>query len=259
MSRPISIPKLTHHKASGKAVVRLSGIDVYCGVFGTTEAKSAYDRAIAEWLARGRVPEPCRGSRATAESTKPGISVNEILVGFWKYAEQHYRRPDGTMTNEVNEYKQTLRLVQELYGLISARVFGPVALKAVRQEMISRQWCRGLINQRINRVRRVFKWAAGEELIPFEVFERLTAVTGVQKGRCAAPESDPVEPVADFVVEATLQHLNRYVRGLVEFQRSPGADPGKPVEFGGAISIWAVRSGSTDPISTRQRGGASRE
>jgi hypothetical protein len=42
MPRPASIPKLTHHKASGKAVVRLNAHDHYLGMFGTPEAEIAY-------------------------------------------------------------------------------------------------------------------------------------------------------------------------------------------------------------------------
>jgi hypothetical protein len=49
-----SIPGLRHHRATGKAVVTLSGQDFYCGTFGTQAALVAYDRVVAEWLARGR-------------------------------------------------------------------------------------------------------------------------------------------------------------------------------------------------------------
>ena len=240
MSRPNSIPKLTLHRASGKAVVRLSGVAVYCGIFGTSDAKVAYDRAVAEWLARGRAqdvrPEP---------AASPGLSVNELLLAFVKHADQHYRRPDGTPTNEINEYRQTLRVVQDHYGLTPAAEFGPIALKAVRQAMINRGWCRGLVNQRVNRVRRVFKWGAGDELISFDVFQRLATVTGLQKGRCAAPESEPIVPVADEVVEATLSCLNRFVRGMVEFQRLTGCRPGEAcgvrrgdIDMGGAVWLY---------------------
>ena len=41
MARPLSVPKLCQHKASGKAVVRLNGQDHYLGMFGTPEAKGA--------------------------------------------------------------------------------------------------------------------------------------------------------------------------------------------------------------------------
>ena len=44
------IPKLCLHKATGRAVVRLSGQDVYCGKFGTAEAKAQYDKLVIEWL-----------------------------------------------------------------------------------------------------------------------------------------------------------------------------------------------------------------
>jgi hypothetical protein len=50
MARPQSIPKLTQHKASGKAVVRLNGRDHYLGLFGTPEAKSAYDKLLPNGL-----------------------------------------------------------------------------------------------------------------------------------------------------------------------------------------------------------------
>ena len=148
MPRPISIPKLTLHKASGKAVVRLSGVDVYCGLFGTPEAKTNYDREIAEWLARGRAPDATRRMGKTEDSARSGVSVNELLVAFWRYAENHYRRPDGTPTNEISEYRQTFLVVREFYGLTPAAVFGPLALKALRQVMVNKGWCRGLINQR---------------------------------------------------------------------------------------------------------------
>ena len=48
------IPKMSRHKASGQAIVRLGGRDHYLGAWGTRTAKSEYDRVVAEWLANGR-------------------------------------------------------------------------------------------------------------------------------------------------------------------------------------------------------------
>lgn len=115
MPRKPSIPKLCQHKASGKAVVRLSGRDHYLGAFGMPEAKAAYDRLIAEWLAAGRrSPQEL----AQAEIAKPvaTISINEVLLAFWRHAERHYRHPDGRPTSEIKEYKYSLRPVRQLYG-----------------------------------------------------------------------------------------------------------------------------------------------
>jgi integrase len=61
------------------------------------------------------------------------------------------------------------------------------------------------VNQRVGRVKRVFKWAR----------------------RKKARDMPPVGPIPDAVVEATLQFLNRHVRGLVEFQRLTGCRPGE--------------------------------
>ena len=49
-----SLPKYAKHKASGQAVVRLSGKDFYLGPHGTKASKLEYDRLIGEWLANGR-------------------------------------------------------------------------------------------------------------------------------------------------------------------------------------------------------------
>ena len=81
------------------------------------------------------------------------------------------------------------------------------------------------MNARVERVRRIFKWAVAEELVPPAVYQALAAVSGLQRGRTTAHETAPVEPVEDSLVDATILHLNRHVRGLVQFQRLTGCRP----------------------------------
>ncbi len=245
MPRPVSIPKLSQHKASGKAVVRLSGVDVYCGMFGTPEAKQACDQAIAVWLARGRTPDQTRRIGKVAGSQSVGISVNQVLHSFWLHAEKHYRGPEGKPTSQLAEYRQTIRAIRELYGLEAVEKFGPLALKAVREKMVFAGLSRSEVNRRVMLARRIFKWAAGEELITFEVYQRLTAVGGLQKGRTSARETDPVQPVADEVVEATLPHLNNQNRKLIQFIRLTGCRPGegcrlRQCEIDTTEAIWLI-------------------
>jgi len=91
---------------------------------------------------------------------------------------------------------------------MSADEFGPLALKAVRQHMIEVEGLsRNVINQRINRIRRIFKWAVSEQLIPPSIFEGLRAVDGLRRGRSNARETEPITPVADEWVELTKQFL----------------------------------------------------
>jgi len=48
------IAKHCHHKASNRGVVCLDGHDHYTGIWGTPEARDAYERQIGEWLVNGR-------------------------------------------------------------------------------------------------------------------------------------------------------------------------------------------------------------
>jgi integrase len=187
------------------------------GRYDSPESRTAFARLQLELEA----------SPAGAAADPAGVTVAEVLAAHLDHAQRHYRRADGTPTHEVVEYKIAYRVVRELYAHTPAAEFSPLKLKAVRSAMLSRGWCRSLVNQRVGRVRRIFKWAASEEMIAFEVYHRLTAVTGLQKGRTTAQESEPVKPVEDAVVDATLPFLNGQVRGMVEFQRLTGCRPGE--------------------------------
>jgi integrase len=209
------------------------------GLYGSPESLAAKARLELELaVSPARVP--------TVTEDVAAVSVNEVLLAFLLHAERHYRRADGTTTNEFEEYKVVARYVRELYGETPAAAFGPLALKAVRQKFIDAGWRRGFINQRVGRVRRMFKWAASEELVAAAVFQSLGTVVGLQRGRTAARESEPVGPVPDAVIDATLPFLNRHVRGLVEFQRLTGCRPGEAravrrcdIDTGG--DVWSYR------------------
>jgi hypothetical protein len=53
------LPRYRKHRASGQAIVTISGKDHYLGPHGTKASKLLYDRLIAEYLAAGRMaPAP---------------------------------------------------------------------------------------------------------------------------------------------------------------------------------------------------------
>src|SRR5262249_36105192 len=106
------------------------------------------------------------------------------------------------------------------------------------------------------RVKRVFKWAVAEELVPPAVYQGLAAVAGLQKGRTAAREAEPVEPVEPAHVVAVLPFLSRHCRAMVELQRLTGMRPGevgglKPAEIARAAEPWVYRP---DRHKTAHRG-----
>jgi integrase len=159
------------------------------------------------------------------------MSVNEVILAFWKHAEQHYRHADGTPTNEPNDFRLSLRPLKELYGHTPAADFGPLALKAVRERMIEAGLSRGVVNQRVGRVRRLFRWAVENELVPANVLHGLQAVRGLARGRSAARETEPVRPVPVAFVDAVLPHLRPQVAAVVRLQLYSGMRPGEVVQM----------------------------
>ena len=204
-------PKYRLHKPSGQAVVTLDGHDFYLGPHGSPLSRAEYDRLTGEWLANGRcLPRP--------EGPPTDFSVDELLAAYWRHAEQHYVK-DGHHTSELACIRSALRYLKRPYGHTPASKFGPLALKAVRQQMIDDGLTRRVVNGYVGRVKRVFKWAVSNEMIPSSVHHGLAAVEGLRRDRSEARESVPVQPVPEPHVDATRPHVSRQVWAMVELQR----------------------------------------
>ncbi len=213
------IPSLRHHKPSGQGFVELNGYRKYLGRFGLPETEEKYRRTVGEWLSNGK----------TLPTTPDQITVNELISKFWDYAKLHYRRPDGSSTNEPENIRLALRPVKSMYGSSKATEFGPRALKAVRQDMIERGGSRGYINKHVSRIKRMFKWAVAEELISPQVSQALDAVPGLKHGRSEARETESVKPVCSQHVHAIRPFVSRQVWAMVLLQLHTGARSGEIV------------------------------
>ena len=232
------VPSYRCHKPSGQAVVTLNVRDFYLGVYGTRASRIEYNRLIAEWLANDRQP-------IFTEEDRAGLTVAELIASYWRFAKQHYRR-DGEPTGTAEQVRYAIRPVRKLYGRTLVRNFGPLALKAVRQAMIDDGLSRTVVNFRVGKVKQMFKWAVAEELVPPSVYHGLSAVDGLRKGRSPAREAEPVRPVADEVVDATLPHLPGMVADMVRFQRLTGCRPAevclvRPCDLDTSGDVWIYR------------------
>lgn len=241
-------PSYRLHRASGQAIVTLpDGMggrrDVLLGKYDTAASRKEYRRVLAEWEANGRQP--------TAHNEE--LTVSELIERFWTHAEGYYRRPDGSNTNELDDYKYSLRPLKHLYATLPAREFSPLKLEAVRRLMVTGYdhpkfgpqvpLSRGVINQRVARIVRMFRWAVSKELVSAEVHHALATVTGLQKGRSEARETAPVKPVAPAIVDATVQHLAEDAAAMVRLQQLTGMRPGEVVIMRGCDidmtgSVW---------------------
>jgi integrase len=232
------VPRCAKH-ASGQAVVRLNGQDHYLGRYGTKAAEEAYNRLISEWLAGGRLLPK-----------SDGLTINELILAYWRHVIQHYRDPAGQPTRQVELVRLAMRVLKELYGKTLAANFGPLALKTVRQRMIEQgTLCRGTINEHTDKIKRLFRWATENELVPATVFHGLQAVKGLQLGRTEAKDYPPVRPVPPAFIDVALPHCPPHVQAMIRLQLATAMRPGevcimRPLDIDMSGKIWIYRPGS---------------
>jgi integrase len=133
-----------------------------------------------------------------------------------------------------------------MYGHQPCVEIGPTALKVVRQKMVEDGLSRKLINQRVGRIKRMFKWGAAAELIPASIPQALAMVEGLRRGRTEARETKPVRPVDDWAVDATLPHLPAVVADMVRLHRFTGMRPAelcimRPMDLDRSGDVWVYR------------------
>lgn len=233
------LPKYRKHKASGQAVVTLNGIEHYLGPHGSKTSKTQYDRLIAEWLRRDRRLQP---------TDSDSITVVELCARYLRFATTYYRK-DGRCTRVTPAIKACIKYLRDWHGRELAADFGPLALKAVRQRMVDDGLSRRYVNDHAARIKRMFKWAVGEQLVPPATYQALAVVSGLLRGRTEARETAPVLPIDDSIVEATLPHLPAVVADMVRLQRFTGMRPAevcivRPCDLDRSGDVWLYRPAS---------------
>jgi integrase len=239
MARSARIPKYRRH-SSGQARVTLDGKDHLLGPYNSAASKEAYRRLIAEWTGG-------LGQFATKDDSPP-LSVNNLVLAYWSFAKDYYGF-DGRRGDEAC-LRAAIKLLRSLYGRTSANDFGPKALKACRRQMIDKGWSRTYVNSQVDRVRRMFKWAASEELVGPGVYEGLRTVAGLRAGKTEARETKKVRPAPMEQIEPALACMPPVVRAMALFQLLTGCRPDevcrvRPLDIDmGNESCWVYRPGS---------------
>lgn len=234
LNRP---PKLGLHKASGQACVHWQGKRHYLGVYGSKQAAEGYARFLTA------INELAEGEEAVPTPPKVGwITCVELGAAYLQYAEGYYRR-DGKQTEQACKVKRRIRILVDHYGSLPVNEFSAKRLKAIQAELVAEGYTRVGVNERINGIRRIFKWGTSEDLVPPAVYQALACVPGLRKGRTKARELPPVLPVDDATVEATLPHLGAVVADMVKFQRFTGCRPGevcsiRPCDVDRSAEVW---------------------
>jgi hypothetical protein len=230
-----TVPKLQHHRATGQARVTIAGRDYYCGRWGSKAAIARYHRLLGEYfnsngsppLAEESPPPEARplgttprggavqmvtvspaGVHATTGRTGPElpVCVCDIAARYLLHAETYYRDIRGRKTSSYDGARMAVRAVEPSFD-VPAVEFSPLRLQSMRALLVEQGRPRVTCNRIVKAVRRLFKWAVSQELIPVAVSDALATVDPLLAHRTPAPELPPVRPVSDEVLEATIAHL----------------------------------------------------
>ena len=234
-----AVPAYRLQKSRGLAVVTIDGKDHYLGKHGSAESRREYERLVGLWLANQRqAPPPVPGKF-------PDLTIAELVLRYRDFAAGYYVR-DGRPAGEFENIRHAVRSLRKALGPTPAADFGPRALKAVRQQMVDAGLARTTINARVGKIRRMFRWAVAEELIPPSIVHALESVQGLQPGRHGVKETAPVRPVTAEQVEAVLPFVSRPLAAMIQVQALTGMRPGevmamRPMDLDRADPVWVYR------------------
>jgi hypothetical protein len=198
MTRRKITPAYRLHSQTGKAIVTVYDADgrrrgiLLPGKFESKESRAEYKRLLARLNANdGALPQP--------EAKAPDLAVAELIVRFMQervipyYVDPITKQPTGEQEN----FRCAMRPLDRLFGDLPANDFGPLCLVAVQKAMATDSWladdekekatnagreiglARNTINTRIGRIKMMFAWAVGLQLIPPGIYHGLLAVKGL--------------------------------------------------------------------------------
>ena len=150
----------------------LNGGDHYLGP-RAPRPQLEYDRLIGEWLAPGRRRNYAPRDELTIQNCANALQVRRRLLPS-----------DDANRRHLPALKQAVRRLRYHYSRTPAVEFGPLALKA-GATMVGAGQCRRYLNDHVDRIKRIFKWAVGGQLVPPRHYHALAAVPAA-RGRTQA-------------------------------------------------------------------------
>jgi integrase len=246
MARPrLIVPSYRKHSKTGRAVVTIHKADgtrsevLLPGSYGSEISKQEYERLLSQLRANeGKLP---------AKLAPSDLTIAELVKRFMaEFVEVQYRHADGTATREQANFIDSLRPLVRLFANKPVSEFTSLNLRAYRDALIAGSWrtpkeqsalqksrgqdgtvCRAVANQRVSRIKRLFRWGTEMMLLSPDVWHGVQSVAGLHRGRSSARETMPVLAVDPETVDATLPYLPPTVADMVRVQLLTGMRPGE--------------------------------
>lgn len=201
-ARPPRYLSRTNANGVAYAYTRVDGRTVSLGRHGTPESRDRFERIRSEWEAAHESREQAAPSRLTvAELAEQYLDHESCRLAARRITDKTFHAAG--------------------YAGVPANRFGPRALKEIQQRLAvtpcrshrgryrghddSPTLSRTEVNRRVNGVRRIFRWAVSEEIVPAATLASLETVSGLRAGE--ARDNPPRTAADPRVVDATATAL----------------------------------------------------
>ncbi len=201
------------------------------------------DRAQAIELAKNLYQQAIFKNSSAGQKITQVDTVAALAGAYLQFVDSYYLDPDGRPTSEPSNIRYSMAPLTDRFASLPVEEFGPLRLIEVRDRMVGLKWSRKLINQRIGRIKRMFKWAVSRQMISPIIYHGLMTVEGLKWGRTTARETADRRPVAEEHVRAVMPYMTPVTAAMVQIQLLTGMRPGelclmRPMDLKRNKKIW---------------------
>lgn len=202
------IPTVRHHKAKNLAYVFLDGKQVYLGRWDSDQSRAAYQDLLTRLKA-----ENADGNGSS------GPTVGVLMVRYMNHVRANY---SASQTENVRQMMIGLR---DALSRLPIDQFGAPEAKQYRGRLAASGLARTTANKRLQLLRQMFKWGVVEGMVQAPTLEVIRCVPGFRRGREGIRDCKKVKPVADALVDWTLQFVSPTIGAMIRTQRLSGMRP----------------------------------
>ncbi|MDR0703952.1 MAG: site-specific integrase [Planctomycetaceae bacterium] len=215
------VPKYRKHSTRNLGFIEIAGKRTYLpGAYNSHESLSAYADVIKRLAIVGKPQTDIRITRGD------NVPIRFLVAKFLDWAFENYRKKSGRQTSTYKCFKNdVVPLLLAKYEGLPTDSFGPVDLRELRNDFVQKGLSRSTINMYITKVKRIFAWGAGNELVPESVAGALKYVEQLEQGKTNAPETEPVVSVPKNAIDKTLPFLPPAIADMVLLQYEIGCRP----------------------------------
>lgn len=168
-------------------------------------------------------------------------TMSDVTTAYYEHCKVYYQQ-----SREASNIKYALNFLEDNTRVTYAQDFDSLALQDLRGKMVQAGWSRSVVNKRVAMLKRMFKWAASQKLVPITTYQSVATLENLKPGRSKAKESKKVMPVPENVVYQTLPYMSPVGQAMVKLQlltgmRSTELCTIRPVDLDTSGEIWLYR------------------